>query len=239
MKSFDPTQFTTTKPKPLPVILLLDVSGSMTGTKIDALNAAVREMLEAFKKEIERENQIVVSAVTFGGSSQIHLHLTPAAKVQWKDLLADGGTPLGSALSIAKSIVEDKSIIPSRSYRPAVILVSDGQPTDEWIGALDDFVNRGRSAKCDRMAMAIGTDADETVLSSFIAGTPNQLCYAENASQIHEFFNRVTMTTTARSRSRDPNEVPNGSNIKLEGLTENDADSSRGSSGDKEASGYW
>ncbi|HBW1732290.1 TPA: VWA domain-containing protein, partial [Klebsiella quasipneumoniae subsp. quasipneumoniae] len=41
---FDPKKFTTPTARPLPVVLLLDVSGSMSGEKIDNLNKAVRDM---------------------------------------------------------------------------------------------------------------------------------------------------------------------------------------------------
>lgn len=213
MQTFDPSKFTRTTARLLPVILLLDTSGSMSGGKIAALNQSVREMLEAFRKEGAQDHQIVVSIVTFGGTAQIHVPLTPVAQIAWNDLQADGGTPMGSALSIAKSMIDDKEALPSRAFRPAVVLVSDGQPTDQWQTPLHAFVNEGRSAKCDRMSMAIGADADESVLSTFIAGTPHPLYHAANASQIHEFFRRVTMSVSTRSASKTPNEISGGINL--------------------------
>ena len=45
---FDPSKFTAPKAKPLPVVLLLDVSGSMSGEKIRNVNDAVRDMLDTF-----------------------------------------------------------------------------------------------------------------------------------------------------------------------------------------------
>ena len=194
MKAFDPTKFTVTTAKPLPVVLLLDISGSMCGQKIAALNQAVREMLDTFRKEGSQDHLIMVSVITFGGGSAIHTVPTAAALVVWKDLQADGATPMGEAFAIAKKLIEDKEAIPSRAYRPTVVLVSDGQPTDEWQGPLNAFIKDGRSAKCDRMSMAIGSDADESVLSTFIAGTPHPLYRAANASQIYEFFRRVSLT---------------------------------------------
>jgi uncharacterized protein YegL len=130
----------------------------------------------------------VVSVITFGGEAAIHMAPTAAAQVAWKDLQADGGTPMGEALAIAKKLIKDKEALPSRAYRPAVVLVSDGQPTDEWQGPLNAFIKEGRSAKCDRMSMGIGSDVDESVLSAFIAGTPHPLYRAANAGQLHEFF---------------------------------------------------
>ncbi len=205
---FDPKKFTTPTAKPLPVVLLLDVSSSMSGEKIENLNKAVEDMLDTFAQEEKMETEILVSVITFGSQVELHVPYTKASQVQWQVLRADGMTPMGTALKMAKAMIEDKETTPSRAYRPTIVLVSDGQPNDSWERPLKDFISEGRSSKCDRMAMAIGRDADETVLKRFIEGTNNDLFYAENAGQLHEFFQRVTMSVTMRTQSRDPNAIP-------------------------------
>jgi len=205
---FDPSKFTAAKAKPLPVILLLDVSGSMSGGKIRILNDAVREMLDTFRDTENSETEIWVAIITFGDKVLLHQKLVSAGHIQWHELSADGLTPLGVALQMAKAMIEDKDEVPSRAYRPTVVLVSDGEPTDDWKGPLNEFVGNGRSAKCDRMAMAIGAGADEAVLRQFVEGTQNQIFYAENAGQLRDFFKFVTMSVTTRTRSQTPNVVP-------------------------------
>ena len=234
MTRFDPSKFTTGKAKPLPVFLLLDVSGSMnevlgdsfvpTGqtvvedgqtweivrgghSRIQVLNQAVAEMIASLAKEEQLDHEFLVTVITFGDAVQIHLPGTRASSVQWKPLEAAGETPLGEALALAKRLVEDRETTPSRAYRPMVVLVSDGKPTDKWQAALDSFVSEGRSSKCDRAAVAIGAGADEDMLRRFIAGMPNPLFHADDAKQINEVFKRVTMSITVRSRSSDPNQV--------------------------------
>ena len=64
--AFDPSKFTAPKAKPLPVILLLDVSGSMSGEKIRNLNDAVRDMLNVFGDTENGETEIWVAIITFG-----------------------------------------------------------------------------------------------------------------------------------------------------------------------------
>ena len=54
---FNPADYTAPKPKPLPVILLLDTSGSMYGDKISALNVAVRKMPQLAQDKILAGNQ--------------------------------------------------------------------------------------------------------------------------------------------------------------------------------------
>lgn len=214
---FDPKKFTTPIAKPLPVVLLLDVSSSMSGYKIENLNKAVEDMLDTFAHEEKMETEILVSVITFGNQVELYVPYTKASQVRWQALQANGMTPMGTALQMAKAMIEDKETTPSRAYRPTVVLVSDGQPNDSWERPLKDFISEGRSSKCDRMAMAIGRDADKTVLKRFIEGTLHDLFYAENAEQLHEFFQRVTMSVTVRTRSKNPNVVPTPSEIKLDG----------------------
>lgn len=197
---FDPSLFTIPKAKPLPVCLLLDISGSMSGEKIRSLNEAVKEMLNTFVQEEKMEHEFLVSVITFGSQVSMHIPPTKASHIEWQDLRADGLTPLGGALQMAKALIEDKERTPSRAYRPTVVLVSDGQPNDNWEDPLESFINHGRSSKCDRMAMAIGSDANKQVLQRFLSGTENRLFYAENAAQLHEFFRRVTMSVTTSAR---------------------------------------
>jgi uncharacterized protein YegL len=205
---FDPSKFTAPKAKPFPVILLLDVSDSMSGEKIHNLNAAVHDMLNDFSDTETSEVEIHLSVITFGAQVKLHQALTSASAIQWQDLSASGMTPLGTALQMAKAMIEDKETVPSRAYRPTVVLVSDGQPTDGWEDPLNEFINDGRSSKCDRIAMAIGADADEAVLGKFFEGTTHQLLYAENAKQLREGFKYITMSVTLRTRSQTPNIVP-------------------------------
>jgi uncharacterized protein YegL len=239
---FDPSKFTATKAKPLPVILLLDVSGSMSGEKISNLNDAVRDMLDVFRGTENSETEIWVAIITFGEQVKLQQKLVSAGNIQWQDLSADGSTPLGVALQMAKAMIEDKDVVPSRAYRPTVVLVSDGQPTDAWENPLKVFISDGRSAKCDRMAMAIGAHADETVLGKFIEGTPNGLFYSENAKQMRDFFKFVTMSVTIRTKSQTPNLIPEAKVIDVKPTTI-EARSEKPKSVKQEASdvdgGYW
>ena len=216
---FDPSRFTAPKARPLPVVLLLDVSGSMSGDKILHLNHAVRDMLETFRDTATSETEISVAIITFGAQVTLHQKLTSAADIEWNDLSARGSTPLGVALQMAKAMFEDKDVVPSRAYRPTVVLVSDGQPDSGWEEPMQQFISDGRSAKCDRMAMAVGADADEAVLGKFIAGTSRELFYAANAGQLKAFFKFVTMSVTMRTQSQTPNAVPDASAIDVKPAT--------------------
>jgi uncharacterized protein YegL len=252
---FDPRTFTAPKAKPLPVFILLDVSGSMnevvdpenvrqTGqtiendgqtwelveggtSKIQILNDAVRRMVDSFAAEERMETEFLVSIITFGDRVAQHLAPGAASSVNWTDMEADGCTAMGAAFSLAKRLIEDKDVIPSRAYRPTVVLVSDGQPTDDWGHPLEALITDGRSSKCFFMAMGIGEDPGTKVLERFISQTPvlaevngtpvvNTVFHATDADRIHEFFRKVTMSVTTRSKSQNPNAVPTSAMPNLE-----------------------
>jgi uncharacterized protein YegL len=210
--AFDPSKYTVAKAKPLPVVLLLDTSSSMRAggeqSKIAELDSAVHEMIKDFAHEEQLETEIQVSVITFGYEGvKLALPYTNASKVEMEKLVAEGNTPMGGALRMAKAMIEDKETTPSRAYRPLVILCSDGAPNDDWQEPMDQFIKEGRSSKCDRMAMAIGRDANEAVLKRFIEGTENPLFYAKDASSMHKFFKFVTMSVSTRSHSQNPNVI--------------------------------
>lgn len=207
--SFDAKSFTLATAKPLPIVLLLDTSGSMAGAKIATLNDAVGKMLRTLTREHSQVADFLVSIITFGGTAMLAQAPTLASDLAFSPLGADGGTPLGAALKIAKELIEDQVRTPRRAFRPLVVLISDGMPTDEWESSLDRFVANGRSSKCDRMALGIGPEAvsppGRNTLDRFIDGTDRSVFEAAAADDIHEFFRFVTMSVVTRSRSQDPN----------------------------------
>jgi uncharacterized protein YegL len=196
--------------RPLPVIVLADTSGSMSvNGKIEALNRGLKDMVAGFSSESRLRAEIQVSVIAFGGTkAETILSLTPAHQIEdITQLTAAGPTPLGGALTIASELVEDKDCIPSRAYKPVVVLISDGYPNDDWQGPLERFVNGERSSKATRFAMAIGSDADEAMLGDFANDPEAPLFRAENARDIHRFFQAVTMSVSARSQSAKPNQA--------------------------------
>ena len=210
------------------MILLLDTSGSMyENNKIGVMNSAVRDMITSFKRYSNTIASISTAIITFGGSSaKIHLPMTSIDELDidaLQDMEASGMTPMGEAIAIAKSIIEDKEQIPSRAYRPTVVLVSDGMPNDRWEEPLQSFKSDGRSSKCYRMAMGIGVDhAGEAyeVLKSFTSDA-EQVFDAADAEEISKFFRYVTMSTTARIKTANPNLVPSMDEVLAQPEVEN------------------
>ena len=141
--------------------------------------------------------------------------LTSVGDAEFRHLSASGMTPLGGALHLASEIINDKERVSSKGYRPTILLVSDGMPNDNWESEFDSFVNGKRTGKCERWAIAIGSDADRNMLTRFINNPINHVFEANMANEISSYFNFVTMSTSTRAASVNPNE-----SLKIEELKE-------------------
>lgn len=203
-------KYITNTGRPLPVFLLLDVSGSMSGTKIDTLNQCVKEMIKDFQNERMSEVALKLCVITFGGSgAQLHTPLSLLKDVEFSDLTASGNTPMGAALTMASNIINDKEQVSGKGYRPIVVLVSDGYPNDSWESPLEEFVNGKRTSKCEKWALGIGDGYDGNMLQKFLGNTDKKVFDASVAKEITKFFKFVTLSTIARSKSVDPNSIIN------------------------------
>lgn len=205
------SEFTMASARPLPVIILADVSGSMIANgKIEVLNNAISEMIATFAEEDDSRAEIQVAIITFGAEgAKLHLPLAPASKTKWTAMAAAGTTPMGKAFTIAQQLIEDPQIIPPRAYRPTLVLISDGEPTDDWQSPLAALLASKRASKATRFAMGIGEDANVETLKAFLGEAEGHVFAAHEAREIKKFFHWVTMSVTSRSRSVNPNsDVP-------------------------------
>ena len=206
------------EPRPLPIFVLADTSGSMRGEKINELNLALREMLNALNAADDIRGIFQLSVIAFGGEVKVLQPLADIDGLVLTELSAVGNTPMGQAFEMVREMIEDRNVVSSRAYTPAIILISDGLPTDcteemyrrknyyDW-EPLVDLHNGERSSKCQRMALGIGEDADVDMLKSFIDNPEIPVIKTKDASGITKFFRWVTMSTVARMTSINPNEI--------------------------------
>ncbi len=203
----------------LPVFILLDVSGSMSGQKIETVNVALKEMINSFKKIENPKGIIELCLLTFGaGTVNVLKKLSPISDVDSYTLNAGGDTPMGMAFEKVSEMIEDKSIVSPRAYTPTIVLISDGNPTDfnpsnksieeimTW-DALSKIHAGARTSKAIKLAMGIGGDVDINILKAFINNDEIPVISAKDNNTISKFFEWVTMSISVRSVSTNPNQA--------------------------------
>ncbi|GAA3265965.1 VWA domain-containing protein [Dactylosporangium vinaceum] len=190
----------------MPVIVLADASGSMDGDKIIRLNESIGAMIRAFAMEDSGRGEIHVAVVAFGGAEAVlHQPMTPASRTAWNDLAHGGRTPMGSAFRLAQEILDDPELVPDRAFPPALVLVSDGMPTDaDWDSRLDALLSSKWGSRALRVAVGIGTDRTdeaEQVLRTF--STPGVgVLRTDQVHDINGLFRWVTATVTSALHER-------------------------------------
>ena len=206
------------EPRPLPIFILADTSGSMRGEKINELNLALREMLTALNEVDDIRGKFQLSVIAFGGEVRLVQPLQDIAGLSLSELTAAGNTPMGQAFETVQEMIEDREIVTSKAYTPTIVLISDGIPTDcseemyrrknyfDW-EPLKNLHSGERSSKCQRLALGIGEDADTEMLKAFIDNPEVPVIRTKDASGIAKFFRWVTMSTVARMHSINPNET--------------------------------
>lgn len=185
--------------RPLEFIWIADCSGSMSiDGKMQALNMAIRECIPHMQTAAapNYNAQVRIRAIKFSSGAIWHIPTAvPVESFTWTDLSASGVTDMGKALSMVAEAL-DMANMPNRGLPPVLVLISDGQPTDGFQRGMDDLLSKPWGRKAVRIAIAIGRDADHTVLQKFIGDRFPEIPVLE-AHNPHDLTNYIKWVSTA------------------------------------------
>lgn len=165
-------------PEPrVPVVLLLDTSGSMRGKPIDSLNAGLVQFKDELVADALAAKRVEVATITFGPVRVEHEFVT-ADLYSPPSLAAAGDTPMGVAIETALDLLRDRKEVYKANgiayYRPWLFLITDGAPTDSWHKAAQRV--KDTEAQKGVSFFAVGTaDANFDVLSQLSVRQPLKL----------------------------------------------------------------
>jgi len=162
--------------RPLHFIVMADCSGSMKGEKMQALNYALRSMLPhlASWERDQLQAQLLIRVLAFATRPRWHVPGPTSVadlSAQWRDLefAHQGLTNMGPAFrAIAEVLAPDQ--LERRALRPAILLITDGQPTDPPGGfefGLAALLGSAAGRSSLRLAVAVGRDANSAPLNRF------------------------------------------------------------------------
>jgi uncharacterized protein YegL len=207
--------------RPLHFFWIADCSGSMgLDGKIQALNNAIREAIphmQAVAEENPNAN-VLVRAVKFSTGAEWHIkEPTEASEFKWTDLQSGGITDMGKAFKLA---AEELKIPPmsERALPPVLALISDGQPTDNYVEGLGELMSQPWGKKAVRVAIAIGDDADREVLRRFIGHDRIEPLQANNPEALVKHIRWVStavLKSASAPASASVEELPRGLNVPI------------------------
>ena len=183
------------------LFFVIDTSGSMVGDKIGSVNEAIENVLPMIG-EISDENpdaEINVAALEFStGTHWLYDEPKEAKEFIWQKVEADGLTSLGEACEeLNKKLSRNGGFMssPSGCFAPAIILLSDGGPTDNFEGGLKSLQGNSWYKNAIKIAVAIGNDADKEVLKQF-TGSSEAVITVHNIEALKKMIRIIAITSS-------------------------------------------
>ena len=199
---------------------LFDKSGSMSGKKIGQVNYAMKDIPKIIKDVADNapNANIVVAAAAFSNDIE---WITPKPQTPdefintWKDLRSEGLTALGAALSSLNEKMSRKEFLndnPMGYFSPGIILLSDGEPTDDWETPLKELNKNNWFKNASKVAFAVGDDANRDVLTE-ICGDKEAVISILEPEKIRQYIKFVTAavskTGTTSITGKSPQQAVN------------------------------
>ncbi|MBK7780605.1 MAG: VWA domain-containing protein [Ardenticatenia bacterium] len=207
------------------VVLLLDVSGSMQGRRIDELNVGLQTFERALKKDPLASLRVELAVVAFGGRAarvldvrqgqgeaipaESSLAFVTVDGFHPPLLVADGSTPMGEAARIGLQLIRDRKATYKQNgidyFRPWLFLITDGKPTDSgWEAAAAELAQE--EAARGLSVYGVGVEgADLRCLARFATQRPPLKL---KGLAFEELFVWLSKSLSAVSQSRPGDQAP-------------------------------
>ena len=149
----------------LPVYLVLDVSGSMSGEPIEAIKMGLRALLDDLQSNPQALETVWLSVITFGTNARQIVPLTEIGSFVEPTLTIEGSTNLADAIKVLKNAIEKEvrknTATVKGDWKPLIFLLTDGFPDAGWEAAAAEIkkLKPGNIIAC-----AAGPSADDKVL---------------------------------------------------------------------------
>lgn len=186
--------------KVMTLFYLVDASGSMTGSKMGTVNSAMEECIPLLK-EVAIANddaEIKVAILQFSSGNS---WITPASGpvsledfTSWNELQAGGMTEFGGALKELDKKLSRNEFLNSQTgaYAPVILLLSDGGPTDNWEGALEQIKRNNWFKYAIKIAIDIESGSDRNVLAQF-PGSSEAILDARDTATLKKMIHKVSV----------------------------------------------
>ena len=139
--------------------------------------------------------QLLIRALQFSsGASWITSSPVPVEDYGWEDMDANGLTELGKAFDLLAAQLSIPPM-PERALPPVIVLLSDGQPTDDYKKSMEKLKKLPWFRKAVKIAISIGQDADDEVLIEF-TGNKELVLQANNATELAKMIKWASTTAS-------------------------------------------
>lgn len=191
-------------------VWILDVSGSMIGDNMQALDYAIEESIPELLRIQNQLNGIVVqvSVLTFSDSAKWIVKQQNISDFKWNGVIAEGVTNTSKALKKLYNSIVNKEFKVSEN-KPVFILVTDGYSTDNPLPILKKILKESVGKNSVRLSIAIGDDVDTDFLIKFINGNQRGIIPVEDVFQIYQHIQWRSLIDPKKVKRETKDDKPN------------------------------
>jgi uncharacterized protein YegL len=190
--------------RPVDVVLVADVSGSMAGDPLEVTKQAMVRFVRSvnFSRPPQRGGD-QVGLVTFSSTASLVLNLTQNIRDLERainELSAGGGTDIAAGLRVGTDAVNSPQYEnTTANAQPVIVLLSDG------ISDLDAAIEASRRAIATGarvVTVGLGADADLSLLRQ-IASSPSDFYDASDITQLSSIYENIAQRIVPTTAARD------------------------------------
>jgi uncharacterized protein YegL len=147
-----------------PCVLLLDTSGSMSGSAIGALNQGLQTFKHALAEDGLASRRVEIAIITFDSKVTVVQDFVTADQYEPVSMAAGGATAMGTAIVTGLDMVRDRKKQYRENgisyYRPWIFMITDGEPQGEASDIVDEAAARIRTEEETRSVafFAVGVE---------------------------------------------------------------------------------
>ena len=214
---YDQAEFADNPEARCSIVLIIDVSGSMRGRKIDTVNRALGKFRDIIQEDSLTALRADVAVIEFDHEARVVQDFTNGTDFEPPELSVKGGTNYSNAINLALDITEARK----RSYRDGGIsyyrslayFLTDGLPEHDNNEALAQAADRIAEAEASQsialFTFAISEPGNPADMSSLAKLAPRAAVELTNMEQLEGSIEWLSKSVAAVSVSQP------GENIRL------------------------
>ncbi len=183
------------KKRAMIVIFVIDISGSMKGARIGAVNDAIRNVLPELKKREKGNTSAEIKVAILEFSTNAHwrtLIPEPVSTFQFTDITdVYGGTNYGKVFEKLNEKLSVDQFMSSTAgaYTPLIVFMTDGKPSD--MGLYRETLDELKQNKWFRYSTRVGIAIEEGALSADCKRVLTE--FTDNEKNVYEAKNTAIL----------------------------------------------
>lgn len=188
----------------LPVYIMVDTSGSMSGEPIQSVNNGVKMLIRSLRKNPQALETVKLGFIEYNSTAKETETLKDLPQVKEPVFTASGGTCLGAGLDLLATCLKrdvvtgDTKNEVKGDWKPLVFHLTDGYPNDNWEDALARF-----DRKSVNFILSCGVPGSDRSVLEKVSGGTDKVLELESATEaeLSEYFEWVTASITMATNS--------------------------------------